>query len=164
MIPDGWTDDGTILTAPNGVKIDTGMRAFIEARAWGANDVPLAPEYPTPTGSRLDTVYSSLVWNSTDHTIQFAELGKELAALKAQPPAGPPPPPEPIVPTIQSYTVAADDTSVQQIASKLNLGSWFSDLYQPNMDEIETAARGAGHPNSDYGAIVVAGTVLRYRA
>lgn len=87
-----------------------------------------------------------------------------LPGYDPKPAPTPPPVPEPVVPSIQSYTVAADDTSIQEIAQKLHLGSWFSELYQPNMDEIETAARAAGHPNSDYGSTVVAGTVLHYRA
>jgi N-acetyl-anhydromuramyl-L-alanine amidase AmpD len=43
MIPSGWTDDGTILTAPNGQKVVMGFRDYILKNNWDANNWPLLP-------------------------------------------------------------------------------------------------------------------------
>lgn len=45
MIPTGWHDDGTTLTAPNGVKIGTGMRNYVLAHNWNSNNWPLSEEF-----------------------------------------------------------------------------------------------------------------------
>ena len=39
--PEGWHDDGTILTAPNGVKVEQGFRAWVLANHWNAENEPL---------------------------------------------------------------------------------------------------------------------------
>lgn len=39
--PPGWVDDGTILTAPNGVKVEQGFRAFVLANHWSPENWPL---------------------------------------------------------------------------------------------------------------------------
>jgi hypothetical protein len=44
----GWHDDGTTLTAPNGVPVIKGFRDFVLAQNWDAQNIPLAPEYGTP--------------------------------------------------------------------------------------------------------------------
>lgn len=44
-IPSGWKDDGATLTAPNGVVVVRGFRAYILAHpTWVATNWPLAPE------------------------------------------------------------------------------------------------------------------------
>lgn len=106
VIPTGWTDDATngILTSPNGIKINTGMRDYIinvyPARhggvSWPPECIPLAPEYTLdniapsdPTqggGTRIDFKYWSLGWSRTKNAIGFMWVGNELAALKANPP------------------------------------------------------------------------------
>jgi len=40
-VPRGWHDDGTILTAPNGVKVEQGFRAWVLANHWPAENEPL---------------------------------------------------------------------------------------------------------------------------
>ena len=103
MVPDGWTDDGTTLTAPNGVKINTGFREFIMKQPyWYGENQPLAPEHeadpvssvtPEFNGTRIDFKYCSLVWRRSPDVIVFADLNAEIAALKAQPAPIPTPPP-----------------------------------------------------------------------
>ena len=46
MIPQGWKDDGTTLTAPNGVPVKAGFRDYVlnYAGGWNAENWPLAPE------------------------------------------------------------------------------------------------------------------------
>jgi|SRR5271157_2528783 len=45
MVPQGWSDDGKTLTAPNGVKVVLGFRDFVLGNNWGSDDWPLRPEY-----------------------------------------------------------------------------------------------------------------------
>lgn len=43
-VPSGWTDDGATLTAPNGVPVVHGIRAYVLAENHDPSDVPVAPE------------------------------------------------------------------------------------------------------------------------
>lgn len=43
-VPDGWTDDGTTLTAPNGVKVVLGFRRYVLTHDWDPDNWPLAEE------------------------------------------------------------------------------------------------------------------------
>jgi N-acetyl-anhydromuramyl-L-alanine amidase AmpD len=45
--PTGWNDDGTTLTAPNGVKVILGFRDFIldPKNKWNPDDYPMRPQY-----------------------------------------------------------------------------------------------------------------------
>ncbi len=43
-IPDGWHDDGTTLTAPNGHRVVLGFRKFILTHPWKPDDMPLEEE------------------------------------------------------------------------------------------------------------------------
>lgn len=47
MIPSGWKDDGSTLTAPNGVKVVLGFRSYILKfpGGWDPTDWPMAPEF-----------------------------------------------------------------------------------------------------------------------
>jgi hypothetical protein len=96
MVPDGWTDDGTVLTAPNGIKIDTGMReCILKQRYWPRENVPLAPEHTlsqiSPVdpalggGTRIDFLYCSVGWSRGQNAIGFMQVGKELAAAQPAP-------------------------------------------------------------------------------
>jgi hypothetical protein len=76
--------------------------------------------------------------------------------------SSPVPPPAPPPVGWQSYVVQAGD-SLGEIAAFLKLGSWFSDLYQPNMGEIEATARQHGQPNSEMGHWIYPNEVLKYR-
>ena len=45
MIPTGWHDDGTTLTASNGVPITHGFREYVLAHNWASDNLPLAAEF-----------------------------------------------------------------------------------------------------------------------
>lgn len=98
MIPDGWSDDGTTLTASNGVKIVAGFRTYILANNWDAEDVPLGEEYAVDSvllhnsavgpGSRLLCKKSYLWWTKAlgVHKEPYTawELDAAYKALTAQ--------------------------------------------------------------------------------
>lgn len=44
MIPQGWHDDGTTLTATNGHKVVQGFRDYVLSHSWDAANVPLQEE------------------------------------------------------------------------------------------------------------------------
>ena len=44
VVPQGWSDDGQQLTAPNAVVVVRGFRDYILTHGWLAEDWPLAPE------------------------------------------------------------------------------------------------------------------------
>jgi N-acetylmuramoyl-L-alanine amidase len=46
--PAGWKDDGTTLTAPNGVKVVHGFRDYVLAHNWDPRNIPLGAEFGTP--------------------------------------------------------------------------------------------------------------------
>lgn len=87
-------------------------------------------------------------------------LVHQISSLFGSAASVPPPAPPPV--GWQSYTVQEGD-SLAEIAQFLKLGSWFSDLYQPNMGDIEATAREHGQPNSEMGHWIYPGTVLKYR-
>lgn len=98
-----------------------------------------------------------------DYAPAIANPGLALAITSAfgiSPPTPPPPPPPPG--GWYSYTVQSGD-SLWAIAQHLKLTSYFTDLYQPNMDVIEAAARAHGLPSSEQGRWIYPNTVLRYR-
>lgn len=74
-----------------------------------------------------------------------------------------PVPPPPAAPAGWQHYIVQVDESLEDIAGFLKLGSWFSDLYQPNMGEIEATARAHGQPNSEQGKWIYPGEVLKYR-
>lgn len=43
-VPAGWSDDGATLTAPNGVVVVKGFRAWTLGHSWDPANVPIAPE------------------------------------------------------------------------------------------------------------------------
>lgn len=109
-VPTGWKDDGTVLTAPNGVKVVRGFRTYVLANKWNTDNWPQAPEYTSSSvepgnpsigaGSRQDFRWSSLGWTSAKNVYgiwlgqDFVTLTKQLAdALAMAAPQGPRPRP-----------------------------------------------------------------------
>lgn len=90
--PTGWKDDGTTLTAPNGVGITLGFRNYILAYpgGWHSGDTPLAPEfhadpleYSDPSlgaGQKLCTKQHTLEWTPARGVFE-AYQGQEVYAL-----------------------------------------------------------------------------------
>lgn len=93
MVPAGWKDDGSTLTAPNGVEVKLGFRNYILnfPGGWNAGDVPLAPEfhadpleYSNPTlgaGQKLCTKQHTLEWTQARGVFE-AWQGQEVYALR----------------------------------------------------------------------------------
>jgi hypothetical protein len=44
VIPGGWLDDGTTLTAPNGHRVVLGFRRYVLTQNWEADNLPLQEE------------------------------------------------------------------------------------------------------------------------
>jgi|SRR5579885_404375 len=44
-VPQDWPDDGTTLTAPNGVPVKAGFRQYIETHPWNPANWPIVAEY-----------------------------------------------------------------------------------------------------------------------
>lgn len=44
IIPNGWRDDGTTLTAPNGHRVILGFRRYVLTHAWDPTNLPLQEE------------------------------------------------------------------------------------------------------------------------
>lgn len=115
-IPIGWHDDGTTLSAPNGVPVVRGFRDYILNHMWDAANWPLAPEAGrqplengnTALGGGTFQIFrmTMLEWTQ-DRGVFVSWIGQELsktrqelAALKAQQPAP--------APTIDTSAVEAD--------------------------------------------------------
>ena len=43
-VPLGWKDDGTTLTAPNGIKVLKDFRSYVLTHNWQSDDLPLEPQ------------------------------------------------------------------------------------------------------------------------
>ncbi len=110
MVPTGWTDNGTTLTAPNGVHVVHGFRAKVLA-GWDAADIPLEGEhqvahvenyYPSDAGAIQTFRYTRLCYTAARGVYKMG-IGNELlgcekalAAMRAAVP----------VPTIQGIDPA----------------------------------------------------------
>jgi N-acetylmuramoyl-L-alanine amidase len=44
-VPAGWKDDGTTLTAPNGMPVVRGFREYILSNPWDSSNIPLVAEH-----------------------------------------------------------------------------------------------------------------------
>ena len=105
-IPDGWHDDGTTLTAPNGLAVTGGFREYVLNNAWNKDDLPWVSEQDFGDTRRQDFDYTVLYANVATHALwvadgpeelkrrlhdtldankQIVALQAELAAVKAQP-------------------------------------------------------------------------------
>lgn len=83
-IPTGWHDDGTTLTAPNGVKVVHGFRDMIlnHNPEWDSNLIPLNEEYATPDGTAQDFALESK-WSKTSNLI--SETGGHVVTVTQKP-------------------------------------------------------------------------------
>lgn len=137
-IPTGWKDDGTTLTAPNGVPVVMGFRGEIINGNWNPDNVPEAKESHADQillhnanvgGGQVQFFRDSMLWwTQAQGVVNEQELGIELfllyqkvAALEAQIAAGSPPPspaPAPIPADLQSAINQAE-TTLQSAADAL---------------------------------------------
>lgn len=94
-IPTGWRDDGTTLTAPNGVGVVRGFREWVLSHSWDTNNTPLAAERVIASGSiepgnpamgpgsRQDFRFASLGWTQATGVYVIA-VGQDIVALEQQ--------------------------------------------------------------------------------
>jgi len=93
VIPSGWRDDGSTLTAPNGHRVVMGFRRYVLTNPWDATNLPLEEEHgqspledANPAlGSGTQQVFNSatLEWTPT-RGVFVAWPGPEILALRAQ--------------------------------------------------------------------------------
>jgi len=93
VIPLGWTDDGSTLTAPNGHKVVLGFRDYVLANKWNTNNVPLEEEYHADpveeynnqsganSGSRQMFLSCELIW-TPQRGVYLAGIGRELLGTR----------------------------------------------------------------------------------
>jgi hypothetical protein len=92
LIPEGWHDDGTTLTAPNGHHVIKGFREYLLTREWPAANWPLEDEHHlTPLevsnpslggGSQQIFRWTVLEWTPQRGVFEMW-TGQELLALRA---------------------------------------------------------------------------------
>lgn len=102
MIPAGWKDNGTTLTAPNGVEVIQGFREWVLSHPWDSGNWPIAAsagrnpleDSNASLGGGTFQIFrwSMLEW-TTDRGVFVSWIGQELLkarqeidALKAVPP------------------------------------------------------------------------------
>lgn len=90
------------------------------------------------------------------------DLVRSIAAVMHGTEPPPPPPPPSNGAGWKTYVIQSGDT-LSGIAAKLGLGNWYHDLFQPNMETLNAAARRAGHPDCAGGNLIFPGTTLEYR-
>ena len=94
MIPQGWKDDGTTLTAPNGVGVRLGFRDYVLSHNWDAGNIPLAAEQPVSLleasnpslggGTQQVFRWALLGWVQAKNEVIFEWLGQELVTVRQQ--------------------------------------------------------------------------------
>ncbi|MFI5272070.1 MAG: hypothetical protein ACHQ4H_03445, partial [Ktedonobacterales bacterium] len=92
VVPAGWHDDGTTLTAANGQRVVLGFRAYVLEHPWDAADVPLEAERHVETlswgdpalgaGTRQMFARTALRWTQQDGVRAEPALGAELLAVE----------------------------------------------------------------------------------
>ncbi len=134
-IPQGWTDDGTTLTAPNGVSVVLGFRDYVLANNWNANNWPLDHEFAANpveesnpglgAGTAQDYRWARLEYTA-ETEVFMAWVGQELvwyqqqyAALQAE-----------------ITTLQAQVASLQALLSSSNLGQ-INTIGQQISDDIK---------------------------
>jgi len=93
IIPTGWHDDGTTLTAPNGHRVVLGFRRYVLTTTWDAADLPLQEEHginalegsdpSSGPGTQQIFNWTMLEWTPT-RGVFVAWPGPELLKLSAR--------------------------------------------------------------------------------
>lgn len=137
-VPVGWRDDGTVLTAPNGITVRTGFREWVLTNPWDTDNVPLAEEeaanpvelgftqtHGPQSGTRQLFLYTELCWTAA-RGVYVASVGRELctALQKLAAPA----PVQPTTPVIAAPNIA--DALVQVQVAQTALSRAQADLQQ----------------------------------
>lgn len=92
-IPAGWHDDGTTLTAPNGVQVVHGFRDYVLSHSWDSANIPLEVEHsrapledsnPTLGQGTCQTFRTTLLEYTHDKGVFVAWVGQELMKVRAE--------------------------------------------------------------------------------
>lgn len=113
MIPTGWKDDGSTLTAPNGITVVHGFRDWILSHAWDGANWPLEKEHGqnpledsnTAIGGGTEQTFRTtrLEWTPANGVFigwlgqEYLKLRQELASARTTPAPAPAPDYKPIV-------------------------------------------------------------------
>src|SRR5713101_4021145 len=93
MVPANWHDDGTTLTAPNGVAVRLGFRDYVLSHNWDAGNIPLAPEQgvslleasnPSLGGGSQQVFSMSMLAYTQARGVFLEWCGVELAFVRGQ--------------------------------------------------------------------------------
>src|SRR5258708_6386867 len=93
MVPQGWTDHGTTLIAPNGVHVVHGFRDYVLAHNWDAANEPVMAEFgtslleasnPSLGGGSQQLFRWSMLGTTRQRGVFFEWLGQELAFCRQQ--------------------------------------------------------------------------------
>lgn len=104
QVPIGWTDDGTTLTAPNGITVVQGFRARV-LQGWDPTNLPLEKERNVDTVEQADPSIGAgsiqtftntrLGWTSTKGIYEIP-IGAELLLAESKLPTPDQPDPNPV--------------------------------------------------------------------
>lgn len=92
MVPAGWHDNGTTLTAPNGVPVVHGFRDFVIGHNWDAGNFPLEAEHsrapledsnPSLGPGACQAFRATLLEYTHDRGVFVAWVGQELIKARA---------------------------------------------------------------------------------
>lgn len=92
-VPNGWHDDGTTLTAPNGIPVVMGFRQYILAHQWSPDNFPVEIEHEQSPleisnpalGKGAQQLFRMSMLGYTQALGVFEEyIGVELLAMRAQ--------------------------------------------------------------------------------
>ena len=93
-VPSGWTDNGTLLKAPNGITVGTGFRNYILTHPWNPGEWPVGPEQtvaqvmfaPDGSGWGGGSVqyfqHSCLTWSRSRDTIFLQQVGLDAFYMR----------------------------------------------------------------------------------
>jgi len=93
-VPSGWKDDGTVLTAPNGIPVRQGFRQWILDHTWEADNFPLTAEYhaipleqsnPSLGNGQVQLFRKERLQYTPDRGVFRGWLGQELRWYEMQP-------------------------------------------------------------------------------
>lgn len=86
-VPQGWSDDGTLLRSPDGTPVVLGFRDFVLNTAWDPDDWPLGPEHgaspveqsdaQSGAGTAQEFRFTRLCWTKA-RGVYRSRIGQEL--------------------------------------------------------------------------------------
>lgn len=93
MVPANWKDDGTTLTAPNGIPVKLGFREYVLNNHWDPNNVPLEAEVgidpieegfsQTPSGGSRQIFNGCELGYTVKRGVYMIGVGNELRFVRA---------------------------------------------------------------------------------